>query len=462
MPRRFAVLCACWLSAFAPLTFSQDVDAELPLSDDEMQVLVADLMAEVVSLRGRVVELEGRLQDGDAVGAALERLAKRESTGAPAHGMNVYYKQGLRFEAADGSFKSKLGGRVHWDVTTGSADSDLEDSLGDIEDGSEIRRARLAYSGSIYDQFEFKTQYDFAGGDADFKDVYMRFKQVPVLQNVTVGQFKEPMGLDEMTSSNVQPFVESNLAVALVPARSVGIGVSGKTDDKNLGWAAGWFKDDDGFGESEGGDGDSAVTARVFGTPIYEDEGRRVLHLGVSGSRRSPSDDMVRYSARPEAHQVQKFVDTGDFESDEVNLFGIELAGIEGPFHYQFEYTRAENDTPDGDADFSGNSIQIGYFLTGEHRGYNHGSGSFGRVAVIDPALTAEPGWGPGAWELALRKSHLDLDDGPIAGGTLDDWTLGLNWYLDPLTRVMLDYIRADLEGEGDADLAVLRVQREF
>jgi len=37
--------------------------------------------------------------------------------------------------------------------------------------------------------------------------------------------------------------------------------------------------------------------------------------------------------------------------------------------------------------------------------------------------------------------------------GTLDDTTIGVNWYLNPNTRVMLNYVLADLrasDGSGD------------
>ncbi len=58
---------------------------------------------------------------------------------------------------------------------------------------------------------------------------------------------------------------------------------------------------------------------------------------------------------------------------------------------------------------------------------------------------------GSGAWEVAARISSLDLDDDGTDGGELDDLTFGVNWYLNPNTRLMLDYILADLDPAAGA-----------
>ena len=48
-----------------------------------------------------------------------------------------------------------------------------------------------------------------------------------------------------------------------------------------------------------------------------------------------------------------------------------------------------------------------------------------------------------GAWEVAARLDHLDLDDDlSISGGTGDRYTFALNWYLNYNVRVMANYSR--------------------
>ena len=45
--------------------------------------------------------------------------------------------------------------------------------------------------------------------------------------------------------------------------------------------------------------------------------------------------------------------------------------------------------------------------------------------------------------EVALRFSYVDLNGGSIRGGREYDLTAGLNWYLGPEVRLMLNYIQA-------------------
>jgi phosphate-selective porin OprO/OprP len=51
---------------------------------------------------------------------------------------------------------------------------------------------------------------------------------------------------------------------------------------------------------------------------------------------------------------------------------------------------------------------------------------------------------GKGAWELGYRCSYLDLNDAGVYGGIVVDHTVGLNWYLNPYTKVMFDLIHSD------------------
>jgi len=110
-------------------------------------------------------------------------------------------------------------------------------------------------------------------------------------------------------------------------------------------------------------------------------------------------------------------------------------------------------------ADLHGYYIQTSYFLTGEHRKYKPSAGSFSRVK---PKENFSFGGGLGAWEVGLRYSGLDLDDGSISGGELDTITAGLNWHLNPNTRIMWNYVHADKDDVGEADMLLARLQIDF
>ena len=61
-----------------------------------------------------------------------------------------------------------------------------------------------------------------------------------------------------------------------------------------------------------------------------------------------------------------------------------------------------------------------------------------------------------------MRYSGLDLTDGVVAGGELNDVTLGLNWYLNAHSRAMVNYIWSDLKDVGVANILFVRFQVDF
>ena len=71
-------------------------------------------------------------------------------------------------------------------------------------------------------------------------------------------------------------------------------------------------------------------------------------------------------------------------------------------------------------------------------------------------------GWG--AFEIAARYSSIDLSDSQ--DGKLNDITLGLNWYLNPCTRFMINYVLANYvdyeENETTENIFQLRMQIDF
>jgi phosphate-selective porin OprO/OprP len=101
------------------------------------------------------------------------------------------------------------------------------------------------------------------------------------------------------------------------------------------------------------------------------------------------------------------------------------------------------------------------FFLTGEHREYKRDTGVFAAVTPFADFLSEEKG--PGAWEVALRYSYIDLDsEGVLFGGEMRDYTLGINWFLNPMVELSLNYIHSHLEHEGSARILTMRVALEF
>ena len=212
------------------------------------------------------------------------------------------------------------------------------------------------------------------------------------------------------------------------------------------------FREADGFGEGAGSDYN--FTARVTAVPWQDEDG--LLHLGIAYSYKNASS--VSYDARPESHLAIKLVDTGDIVADNASLLGLEAAILLGALSVQGEYMVATPDLAAGsDPDLTGYYIAASYFLTGEQRNYKAAKGAFGRVKPSENL-----GAGSGALEIAARLSNVDLSDKAVAGGELDDVTLGVNWYLNPNTRIMANYVAADLDGVGDVNVIETRFQIDF
>jgi phosphate-selective porin OprO/OprP len=374
-------------------------------------------------------------------------------------GFKIEWKDGFRFENPDKKFSLKFGGRLMNDWMWGSADSEVEDAFGSIVSGNEFRRARLYVSGTVYKVVEFKVQYDFAGGDVDFKDAWLGIKKLP-FGSLRIGHFKEPFSLEELTSSKYITFMERSLPNIFAPGRNTGFGILGKTGNEQMTWGFGVFTDANDYGEAEEHDDTYNFSGRFTFLPWVE--GDDLLHVGVGYHYQGVNEgDVLRYRQRPEVHLTHRFVDTGRFASDSANVFGLEAAMVYGQLSFQAEYMYNMVSADDyGDPNLSGGYVYGSFFLTpGDHRRYKKSAGAFDRVKPKNPYMGAS---GTGALELGLRYSWLDLTNAEIFGGELMDITLGLNWYINNVTRMMFNYIYADRDDVGSANFFQMRFQIDF
>jgi phosphate-selective porin OprO and OprP len=236
------------------------------------------------------------------------------------------------------------------------------------------------------------------------------------------------------------------------------------------------------------GDGQWGMQGRLTGLPIYEDEGRHLMHLGISSGFRNGTTNLanspintVQMRARPEMRDdvpaggltnadANRMIDTGVMASDSQYLMGLEALYIRGPLSLQAEYgwTWIDNVTgiaptgltyhpaliPAQNYMFNGGYVQLAYTLTGENRGYDKRMGTLSRAYFGSQgpysnawAVRDENGcldWSWGAWEIAARYSYANLNDGSganqIQGGIMDGVGVALNWYLNNNLTVNFDW----------------------
>ncbi len=392
---------------------------------------------------------------------AVAAVAKRDSTESTqknqaenkveiATGGNL-----LKFASGDGNYQFQLGGRVQAD--TAVFDSDLSSFGND----SEIRRARIFVSGTLFGDWRFKNQIEFTGSNMGVRDSYLRYIGIENT-SITVGNFKEPFSQEELASSNHVPFIERAPINEFAPSRNLGVGVDRRgtyRDSKHSSWnlSAGIFGEginDREVDDATGVEIDEGLgfTGR-FSTALLTTHDR-LTHLGVAYSYRNPGeDDNLSFSSGIEADIADRdLVSTGLIgDVNNFSVAGLEVVTAFGPLSVQGEYIRTDIDRSDApDLSFSGYYVYASWFLSGESRAaaYNKGSGV---VRGIKPLMPLGSG-GSGAWELVARFSHIDLTDQEIIGGQQDDFTFGVNWYPNANLRFSFNYINIlNVEG-GESD----------
>jgi phosphate-selective porin OprO/OprP len=449
------------LTSFASLTLganAQAQEAPPPAADtvEEASPITDDMLSDVTDDAGPA--------EFDSTPDPFEALRLQ-------HLFNPYeydlrWENGIRLERLDGLFRLKVGARLEVDVAGIFEDQAIEDAFGASGPTEwELRRAWLTLGGTVGSRWLYKIQVDLSGNSAneDDKSAYVREIYVAAvglgpLGTVKLGSVREPFMLNGVTSSHTLSFQERALPQAFSPSYSPGILVENHAFDSRLAWALGLF-----YYQNSSGD-DSVpldLTARVTGLPIYAGEGERLLHVGASYSHQFRNSFGLRYRRRPETRLSERYVDTETRESDDIDLFGVEILGIRGPLSARAEVMLSHVRRPVGaDETFWSAYAEVGYILTGESRPYRKNRGVLGRLVPKNPVEWRGGGWG--LFELAVRYSYLDLNHGVTRGGRLSDLGAALNWYPRAHVRLMTNYIHAWRHGIGNADIIQARLALDF
>ncbi|OAD23581.1 Phosphate-selective porin O/P [Candidatus Thiomargarita nelsonii] len=337
-------------------------------------------------------------------------------------------------EIKQGAAKLQIGGQIQLDY------DHFEEvhNNGETGNNSEQRRGRLYFKG-LLNNWEAKLQINVNSKkkEIELKDVYVRHKDLYGIQ-VTIGNAKEPFGLEMLNSSKYILAIERAMASAVfAPSRSYGFTLS--TKGKKGTFATGIYNEaHDEFSQ----DIFFAWTSRMTYTPIMTKDS--ILHVGLAGSLRDMAGKEYQIKNNAEVHLANKIVKSGATVANKVSLLGLEMAAIFGSLSLQSEYMTAfvdaDSESGDHNAQYDGYYVQIGYFLTGEIPYYKKGLFK-GKV---------KPYSDHGAWQLLVRGSYLDASDNN-AGVEAENLTLGINYYATPNLRLSANYIMTGLKGDSDA-----------
>ena len=471
------------------------------------------IQAQINAMQDTIKALQKQVQDAKSQAAAANTAAAN-ATGSDLD-LKVKWKGAPELSSGDGKFKIKVRGRLETDYNNVNQDTPIT-GFPDVS-ATELRRARLGVEGILFFDWKYVLEVDFANDSVSMKDAYLQYQGFKISDEpllFRIGNFKTPNTFEDETSDR---FVDTMERAAFINAwdieRQIGFMSAYYAPHVNL--AAGIFGQR--FASTTNaplftgfnGDEDTTFAARVGWAPINREVNgvTQVLHVGGSYRLREAGDDQPYFQYGPRAkgadlNLANAPTNTGRI-GEEDTFWGVEAAGLWGPFSLQGEYAQLSVDLPGGpfirsnppggspagqlttaaspfigvpDPEFTGWYIEGSWFFGG-HKTYKN-EGVWDRPVVKNPMFHGSGGWG--AVQLVGKYDVLDMSDtafnnaggcrntqlypglsasaaggappaviAPSVGlcGDMTTWVVGVNWWMTPYMRLMFNYAESELGG---------------
>ncbi|HEX7777479.1 MAG TPA: porin, partial [Parvibaculum sp.] len=298
---------------------------------------------------------------------------------------------------------------------------------GSLSSGSNFRRAQVGFAGKIFGDWSYLFNFDFGGSGGNesqgrVQAVYVEYDGFKPFA-LRVGAFPPPAGIEDGTPAGDTIFLERNSPSDVARNIAGGDGrdaitaqYAGDEFFAALSLTGGKAADTTAYAGEQ-----MALLARISDLVYFDDDWR--LLVGVNGTDVfSPptantvgpaATHTIAFSTAPEItvdDTAAKLVNTGAIGADSVRQWGVETAVQWRNLYAQGGYFGYGIERADGlpNPDFDGWYLQGTWIVTGERRGYSTANGAFTSPKPSVPFSL--DGGGPGAWELAVRYSDLDLN----------------------------------------------------
>ena len=435
----------------------------MPAQADDAMMDLLKVLRDKGTISAQDYELLQNAAASDKEMEAAEKAELKEEVKTATADMPKFTTKGkIKIEDRDGNWSFQPIGRVMVDGV--SADNDgLYDgtSISDSEgEGTELRRARLGFQGSVYD-WKYKFEADFAGGDASIKDAWVGYGNSlneDTKWGLKLGQSHIAFGYNTKASSKYMSFIDRPFYAdsSVSPARESGAAFTLNDSDYRWLLATSFTRGAISDGKTDTSDADTFAVRGSF-VPFMQDS-EHLLQLGAGYLNRGSGDNSFSYGQRAVSHIASSSanpldVDITDFEGADAYTF--DALGVYGPFHALAEYVDYSAEREFGsDSDIEGFSVEAGYFLTGESYKWKKGYNS-----------SVTPKSANGAWQLVARYETLEADDYVDGSDEADKFTLGVNWIPRQNLRLMVNYDQVtDLTVNGvdvDADPSALKFRAQ-
>jgi phosphate-selective porin OprO/OprP len=336
-------------------------------------------------------------------------------------------------------FSLRWGGGFLWDVA-GFNQDDVSKSQMNLTNTDGLRDFRVLVKGKLpIPRVTYTVGYMWDKGTESwrFRQTGLMFEIRKAHGSLFVGRTKEGFSTNKiMVGYQGWTIERSPMSDAVIPILGDGIKWTGTIPSGRLVYDVGFFRDT-GWQKESFTKNDKQVVFRTVWLPNAGSE-RPLLHIAFEGRRGLSKEGTLQYRSKPESYLAQSYaVDTGQFAANSATTYGVETYFRPGAFVVGTEYYFNKNDAPQSaDPSFHGGEIVAALNLTGETRPYNGRTAVFERVTPTKSLFRG----GPGAWELVLRYSYIDLDSGPIRGGKFWRITPMANWHLSGNVRLEFVY----------------------
>lgn len=474
---KLLLLATASLFAFGTAAQAQDVPAAAPADAAEAPVETAEtttdsaaemefLKAQVEALQAQVEQLSGRMTKAEPSWKGAPQWLDKDA------GWTFKPKGVLQFDAGYVTLPRKLAGA--FPVGGTSAGSGINSN--NLGWGMRARRLIFGVEGGIPGGFTYKFELELSQNNVGYEDMVIGYQKAGSPWSVTLGYQYPLSSLELLTSNRFTSFMErAAMTDAFGYGRRLGATVGYAPASGTFGLSAGIYGED--VANANVARTGWQASARAYFSPMM---GSTQLHLGAQFQHRvQPRDAQnVRYRQRPFTQVTdQRFIDTGAFAADGDDILGLELAAIHGPLHMAAEGAKvwvrgyrpgkvfginngaATTNFTVGDPSFQSGYFELGYFLTGETRGYK--GGKWDRTKVLKPFTDG----GMGAFQINGRVDYTNLSDrlasGPtvitgsginyINGGRVMGYEASLIWLPVDYVKFMLQYARSEVHGGPSA-----------